>query len=274
MTLNQWLIAACGKIDSDEAMVEARWLLAYVTGLNPTQQRIHDPELSTSQQQHLNQLLARRLNGEPLAYLVEHQPFYTLDLAVNQHTLIPRADSECLLETTLGCLKGCPTPLVADLGTGSGALALAVAQTRPDAQVIASDRSLEALRVANINAVRHQITNVAFILGDWLEPLADSAFDVIMSNPPYIADDDPHLTSLSYEPYSALVAAEQGYADLKHLIDHAARALKPGGWLLLEHGFEQAAKLRELAQNRALWQQISTVQDHGGRDRVTLMQRS
>lgn len=272
MKLSQWRHHACSQLDNEDASAEARWLAQHVLGISPTEQRIHDPQLSDAQHNRLERLLKRRCDGEPLAYILGQQPFYTLDLAVNRHTLIPRPDSECLLEAALACAEPITAPRIADLGTGSGALALAFAQMRPDAQMIASDRSIDALLVAQHNAKTHALHNVTFVLGDWLTPFANDALDLILSNPPYIAEDDPHMAALRHEPRSALVAANNGYADLYRLIDDAPRVLKAGGWLLLEHGSQQAATLRAYAGKHAHWQNISSKQDYGSRDRVTQMQ--
>lgn len=273
MRLGDWITARCVDLGGDSPEYDARLIAESVIGLSPTQQRIHNPQIDADAINLLNTLAARRRAGEPVAYILGHQPFYTLDLLVNQHTLIPRGDSECLVEAALARLPEGQSATVADLGTGSGALAIAIASERPKAHIIATDRSREALAIAAINRKRCGINNLTLICADWLQPFAVDSFDLIISNPPYIAPDDPHLHALQYEPTTALIAERNGLADLTHLISHAATYLKPDGWLLLEHGYQQARELRQHATTFPHWQNIHTLQDYGNNDRVTLMQR-
>ncbi|MBV7433780.1 peptide chain release factor N(5)-glutamine methyltransferase [Cardiobacteriaceae bacterium TAE3-ERU3] len=273
MYLSEWIAARQHDLGGESPEYDARLLAESVTGLSPTRQRIHNPKLTSETISTLNQLAARRCGGEPIAYILGHQPFYTLDLLVNQHTLIPRGDSECLVEAALARLPVEKPAIVADLGTGSGALALAIASERPQAQVIATDRSRNALTIATANRDRCAINNLTLLCADWLQSFAPDSLDLIISNPPYIAPDDPHLDALAYEPTTALIADDDGFADLYHLIAHAATYLKPGGWLLLEHGYQQALSLRQYAATFPHWHNISTLQDYGNNDRVTLMQR-
>ncbi|MFT7723169.1 MAG: peptide chain release factor N(5)-glutamine methyltransferase [Roseateles sp.] len=193
-------------------------------------------------------LLRRLADGEPLAHLTGWQPFHGLRLAVTPATLIPRPDTETLVDWALELLAALPgQPRVADLGTGSGAIALAVKAGCPRARVTAVDVSADALEVARGNGERLGLA-AEWRLGSWFEPLAGQRFDLVVSNPPYIAGDDPHLPALRHEPRTALTPGGDGLADLEALIDAAPRHLAPGGWLLLEHGWDQAdAVARHLA---------------------------
>ncbi len=201
----------------------------------------------------LSALAARRLAGEPLAYLTGHKEFFGLDLAVDVRVLVPRPDTETLVTWTLEVLADTPAARVLDLGTGSGAIALALKATRPDLQVHALDFSLEALAVARANAARLQL-DVHFSQGAWLSnlPAGTAPFHAIVSNPPYIAAQDHHLEALTHEPLQALASGADGLDDLRHIIHQAPAHLAPGGWLLLEHGYDQAAAVRALLQAAGL----------------------
>ena len=186
--------------------------------------------------------LRRRSAGEPLAYIDGHREFWSLDFAVSPAVLVPRPETELLVERCLALLPASPQR-VADLGTGSGAIALALAYERPRWSIVATDASAAALAVAGGNATRLQLTNVEFRRGDWWAPLAGELFDAVVSNPPYIAAGDPALQALQHEPIAALAAADDGYADLLALVAAAPQHLRPGAVLLLEHGATQAARL-------------------------------
>ncbi|TQU71890.1 peptide chain release factor N(5)-glutamine methyltransferase, partial [Xanthomonas perforans] len=221
--------------------------------------------------QAFNALVQRREAGEPVAYLTGSRGFWTLDLAVSPATLIPRADTEVLVELALERLDTVPGRRVADLGTGSGAIALAIASERPQAQVIATDASAAALAMARRNADSHGLRNVDCRQGSWFAPLAGEAFDLIASNPPYIAAHDPHLKQgdLRYEPASALASGSDGLDDIRLIVADAPAHLVPGGWLLLEHGWDQGAAVAELLAARG-FAAVATHQDLERRDRVTL----
>jgi release factor glutamine methyltransferase len=211
--------------------------------------------------------LARRAAGEPLAYITGVREFWSLPLVVTPAVLIPRPETELVVELCLGQLDASPR-LVADLGTGSGAIALALARERPDWMLIGTDASPAALEIARINRTRLGVENMALRTGSWCAALPAEPFDAIVSNPPYVDGEHPALPDLTHEPRSALVAADHGYADLLHIANAARAHLKSGGLLLLEHGAEQAPRLRAGLQELG-YLHISTHQDMAGLDRVT-----
>jgi release factor glutamine methyltransferase len=230
------------------ARLEAQLLLLHALG-RTVQERAwllaHGEEaLSIAAQQIWHEALARRMGGEPLPYITGWTSFYGLDLQVDSRVLCPRADTETLVEWALELLPVAARAI--DLGTGSGAIALALKQQRPDVHMYACDLSAEALAVAQANAQRLGL-DIAFSQGAWLEGLTE-AFDAIVSNPPYIADADPHLAALTHEPLQALTSGADGLDDLRAIIAQAPACLKPGGWLLLEHGYDQAEAVRQLLQ--------------------------
>ena len=193
-------------------------------------------------------LCARRVAGEPVAYLVGEKEFHGLGLQVDARVLVPRPDTETLVEWALQCLQGRTAPTVLDLGTGSGAIALAIGHARPDARVAAVDRSAAALAVARANAQRLGLA-IRFAEADWLEG-ADADLDLVVSNPPYVAAGDPHLAALRHEPLGALVSGADGLDDIRRIVEDAPAHLRQGGWLLLEHGYDQAAAVRALLARR------------------------
>lgn len=227
-------------------------------------------ELSAEQQAHYLTLLDQRAHGTPIAHLLGEREFWSLNLKVNTHTLIPRPDTERLVELALERLPTQAARQIVDLGTGSGAIALVIASERPLCRVLAIDQSAEALAIAQQNASRLQLANVAFLQGSWLNGM-QQRFDMIVSNPPYIRDDDPHLAlgDLRFEPRSALTAGADGLNDIRHIVSQAPDHLLPGGWLLLEHGYDQGCAVRQLLQ-QAGFVDISTQQDLAGNDRVSL----
>lgn len=235
------------------------WLIAHAgDALEDAQVRAYDA------------LVQRRRQGEPVAYITGHRGFWSLDLQVTPATLIPRPETELLVELALERLPKGQRARVADLGTGSGAIALAIARERPDAQVTATDASAEALAVAQRNAAAHRIANVGFAHGDWLSPLAGQRFNVIVSNPPYIEAGDPHLAQgdLRFEPASALASGADGLDDIRRIVTQSRQHLLPGGWLLMEHGWNQGPGVREWL-GLAGYHDVFTTQDLEQRDRVT-----
>ncbi len=234
------------------ARVDAQMLLLHAAG-QPVHARAwlitHDTDALTPEQStQWQQLLSRRLQGEPVAYLIGHKGFYGLELAVDARVLDPRPDTETLVDWALEYMPTDTPCRVVDLGTGSGAIALALQSQRPAAEVWAVDFSADALAVAQANAQRLNLP-VQFAQGSWLQPLQGQApFDLIVSNPPYIRADDPHLAALTHEPLAALASGADGLEDIRSIIDQAPTCLKNGGWLLFEHGWDQATDVAQLLQ--------------------------
>jgi release factor glutamine methyltransferase len=271
-TLNQALQQALAALQrSDTGRLEAEVLLAHV--LRRPRSHLHawpDAELDDSQSALFRQLVARRAAGEPVAYLTGRREFWSLEFEVSDATLIPRPETELLVEQALAVLSAGQPLRVADLGTGSGAVAVALAHERRRWRVCASDRSGSALEIARRNAARLGVPEIDFVLGNWSSALADCCLDAIVSNPPYVAENDPHLArgDVRFEPRSALVAGPQGLDDLLQLIHDATRVLKPGGWLFLEHGPAQSAAIQALL-NKLNFNDIATTRDLAGLERVT-----
>lgn len=234
------------------ARLDAQLLLLHVLGRAPTERGwllAHDTDaLGAQQVTRVRALAQRRQAGEPLAYLTGHKEFFGLELAVDARVLVPRPDTETLVDWALTLLHGAQRVL--DLGTGSGAIALALKASRPTLQVHATDLSADALAVARGNAQRLQL-DVTFSQGAWFEACRDGndRFDLIVANPPYIADDDVHLAALGHEPTLALTSGPDGLHDIRQIIANARTHLCDGGWLLLEHGYDQAAAVRQLLTN-------------------------
>jgi len=273
LTLAQFLLQAAEALRpvSPTPRLDAEVLAMHVTGHTRTALITGaDEPLSTPQQQQLQELLQRRLAGEPVAYLTGRREFWSLDLAVTPDVLIPRPETELLVEQALVRIPAVVSWTVADLGTGSGAVALAIASERPQCRVIATDASAAALSVARANAVRLGITNVEFRQGDWLIPLTGETVDVLVSNPPYVAENDPHLIEgdVRFEPQRALVSGPDGLEAIRQIAAQASHGLKPGGWLLLEHGADQDSAVRDILAQHG-YTHISTQPDLAGLPRVT-----
>jgi release factor glutamine methyltransferase len=270
--LRALLAAAAAQIGGEEARFEAELLLAHALGRSRAW-LFAWPEFEpdAAQRAAFARLVERRRAGEPVAYLIGRRAFWSLDLAVTPAVLIPRPETERLVELALARIPREADVRIADLGTGSGAIALALARERPRAHVLATDASAAALAVARANAERLGIANVAFAEGDWCAALGARRFDVIVSNPPYIAAGDAHLArgDLRYEPAAALASGDDGLDAIRRIAACAPRHLHAHGWLLLEHGFEQAAHVRALLE-AAGFADVHSAQDVEGRDRVTL----
>ncbi len=270
LTTSQLLARGVARLEtcSESARLEAELLLAHALKIPRVRLKSH-PEESRREAEavHYLGLIERRAGGEPLAYITGRRDFWTLSLEVNAAVLVPRPETELLVERGLALCKT-PAAAVLDLGTGSGAIALALASEQPGWSIAAVDASARALSVARRNAARLGLTRVSFLEGRWFEPVADRRFDLILSNPPYIAEGDPALPDLRFEPLSALAAAGDGMADLHTIIRGAPRHLQPGGWLALEHGSTQAsAVVAELVARG--FDSVRSHRDFGGHLRVT-----
>lgn len=254
---------------SESAGLDAELLFAYVLGCGRAVLAAH-PErpLSEAESLRLDALAARRTAGEPLAYLIGRREFWSLELEVTRDVMVPRPESEMLVEIAVAGIAGVRHPRVLDLGTGSGALALAIARERPDADLTAVDQSAAALAVAERNASRLGVENVRFLQGDWYGPLAARRFDAIVANPPYLADNDPAFALLAHEPRAALAAGPQGLDALKVICTGAAGRLRAGGLLVVEHGAGQGAAVRALCTGAGL-AGVATLRDLAGHERAT-----
>ena len=287
MNYRQWLADATQRLSqanpNENAKIDALVLLQHATGRSRTQiLAFEETQIDEKMSADLTALLARRLKGEPIAYILGEKEFWSLPLNVSVDTLIPRPDTEILVEKALNIalekLHKKTSPLrILDLGTGTGAIALALtSELTPRCQeqgvqleIIGVDFMPNAVLLAKSNAVKNQL-NAIFLQSHWFEKVTGK-FDIIVSNPPYIDPNDVHLSrgDLRFEPRSALVAEEQGYADLRHIIEQAPHYLKENGALLLEHGWQQGAKVRSIFRENS-GQQVATVRDYGDNERVTL----
>ncbi len=276
-TVRQVLQQAIQRLDSDEARLEAQLLLQAVLQVDHAWLIAHADDLLSAQQLSIyTSLVGRRSKGEPIAYILGEREFYGLSFKVSEDTLIPRSDTETLVEVALETLDshfhGNDGVSVLDLGTGTGAIALAIAHSLPEADVMAVDASEQALAVAQENAERLEIKqHVAFIHSDWFDALAGRTFDLIVSNPPYIEENDQHLNQgdLRFEPTSALASGADGLDDIRRILADCLVFLAPQGWIMLEHGYNQAKAVQGLMAETGLVD-IATVQDLGGNDRVTM----
>lgn len=259
---------------SDAPRLDAEWLMEHVSGLDRSALFMRgNAVLEADLESRYLALVERRSLGEPLAYLIGERGFWSLNLQVSPDVLVPRPETELLVEWALQLLGGSVKPAIADLGTGSGALALAIASERADAAVDATDVSMAALAVARSNAERLKLGNVRFVQGHWLEPLAVQRYDLIVSNPPYIAAGDPHLQALQHEPMLALSDGADGLGALREIVATATPHLRDGGWLIVEHGYDQGAAVRELFTKTG-FQAVETRRDLGGQERATAGRRA
>jgi release factor glutamine methyltransferase len=264
------LAEATRRIGGEEARAEAELLLAAALDRNRGWLFAHAEAVpDAAALERFQAWVRRRAEGEPVAHLLGRREFWSLDLAVTADTLVPRPDTERLVELALERIAPDAPARVLDLGTGSGAIALAIARERPSATVTAVDRDARALEVAARNAARLGLERVRCLRGDWFSAVRDERFDLVASNPPYLAEDDPHLAGgLRFEPRQALVAGRDGLDDLRAIVRDAPDHLVPGGWLLLEHGLRQAQAVRDLLQARG-FAGVASWQDLEGRDRVS-----
>ncbi len=271
-TIQDWLRQhnqLTNRFDQPISQADLRRLLGHLLGTDNAWLYANQGQpLTADQNQQLEQWLDQLTDGYPLAYITGQQLFWDLDLLVNSSTLIPRPDSETLIETAVDLLANNHPAAILDLGTGSGALALALAHTFPQAMVTAIDKSAAALEIAIQNASRNQINNVEFLESDWFAALGSKKFDLIISNPPYIAADDAHLTALKHEPSSALMADQNGLGDFIRIANNAKQHLTQSGVLMVEHGWQQKHAVQEIF-HAAGFKNINSVKDLAGNDRVT-----
>lgn len=265
------LLAAAQLPDSPSPRLDAEWLLAHALGKPTSYLRTWpEREVAAAIAERYLAWLDRRRQGEPVAYILGFQGFWSLELEVAPQTLIPRPETELLVEVALS-LRSDEAGSALDLGTGTGAIALALAHERPSWQVVGVDRIEAAVALAERNRQRLGLGNARFMLSDWFSALAGERFTMMLSNPPYIAEDDPHLRrgDVRFEPLSALVAGADGLDDLRTIVTLAPRHLHPGGWLLLEHGYDQASAVRALLCDGG-FEAVESRVDLAGHPRVSL----
>lgn len=256
---------------SDSPQLDAEILLRAATGIHRALMHARpERQLDIAQLTQLQEMLARRARGEPIAYIVGQQEFWSMPLQVSSAVLIPRPETELLVERALELVSLERFSRVLDLGTGSGAIALAIAQARPHAQVTAVDISAQALAVAERNRRALGIVNLKLELSDWFRSLSEQRFDVIVSNPPYVAQDDPNLAAnvAAFEPKLALISGPTGFEAIEHIIREARQHLTANGWLALEHGWTQAPTVRALLVQHG-YSHVRSRSDLAGHERVT-----
>lgn len=259
------------QLNSESPEVDVRVLLSHALGVDASYLRMWpDKALTELQAEAFYSLFEQRKSGTPVAHLLGTRGFWTLDLEVSAETLIPRPDTECLVEYILEHFDEAPKRML-DLGTGTGAIALAIASERPEWEVLATDYKPSIVALAKRNALLHKIANVSFSVSSWFEAVSEAqSFDLIVSNPPYIDEADQHLDQgdVRFEPRSALVAAENGFSDLRHIAERAPAFLVNGGMLCFEHGYEQGEQLRSQLAHLG-YTEMQTHLDYGGNDRFT-----
>lgn len=270
-TIKELLIEARSMLKDPDAGLEIELLMEAICGVSRSHQFSHaDEQLTEEKVERFNRALQRRMSGEPMAYITGCRGFWDMELQVTPDVLIPRPDTECLVEQALEHIPLNANWKIADLGTGSGAIAIAIARERPLCDITATDNSPAALVVARGNALALDVKNISFVRGSWGQPLEKRRFDMILSNPPYIRADDPHLLEgdLPVEPGYALISGSDGLNAIRQIVSDSTVFLKPNGWLILEHGYDQAAEVADLLQH-ADFNEIYTHKDYGGNDRVT-----
>ena len=274
MIISELLTEATGLLEnsSDSARLDAEILLCHLL----QKDRAYlitwpEKELDSLTVETYQQLIQRRLGGEPIAYITGQREFWSLNLSVNQHTLIPRPETELLVEHILELFPANSRIKLADLGTGSGAIALALASERPKWQIIATDQSAEAINIAEQNAAQLKLDNIEFRQGSWFQPLTGELFDIIVSNPPYIADNDEHLRQgdVRFEPRSALSSGADGLDDIRQIADQARQYLHSAGLLIVEHGYDQQQEIQQIF-NSLGYKKILQLEDIAKKPRVTL----
>ncbi|MCK5870929.1 protein-(glutamine-N5) methyltransferase, release factor-specific [Methylococcaceae bacterium CS1] len=261
---------------SDSADLDVEVLLCHVLKKNRSYLRTWpERELNKTQLDQFNRLLEQRQQGQPIAYITGNREFWSRDFYVDSNVLIPRPDTETLIELCLELIQHKPNARLVDLGTGSGIIAITLAAEFPQLDVTAVDNSATALKIAQKNAQLNQTTDIHFLQSNWFDQLADESFDFIVSNPPYIAPDDPHLDQgdVYFEPESALIAEQQGLADIMHISKHSQHYLNKGGYLILEHGYNQKQSVHDILQQHQ-YQNIHCLHDLSGQPRISYAQCS
>ncbi len=270
-TIQEAIFIATDQLASTTPRLDAEILLAHMLNVSRGYCYSHaDQALNLEQQKAYQALIERRMTGEPIAYIVGKQAFWNHDFEVTPDTLIPRPETELLIQLLLSELPTESELQIADLGTGSGAIALTLAKERPNWHITATDFSKEALQVAKKNAQRLSVENIEFSQGSWCLALSQTSYHAIIANPPYIATDDPHLGwgDVRFEPTSALISGPDGLSALKEIISNACEYLHNGGYLLLEHGYNQGPAVRELFSSCG-FSRIKTEHDLAGHERAT-----
>jgi len=270
------LLDASNKLakSSDSALLDAEILLCHVLDKPRSHLRAWpEKQLSTEHSKQFLSLFEQRQRGVPVAYLIGNREFWSRDFKVTPAVLIPRPDTELLIELSLDLLTHIANPQLIDLGTGSGIIAITLAAERPDIEIMATDLSLSALAIAKQNSAKHQTQNIQFIQSSWFDKVPQSKFDLVISNPPYIIPNDPHLYEgdVRFEPESALIAEDLGLKDIKNICDNARHYLKQNGSLLIEHGCDQQAEVQAIFKTFN-YSHIKTHTDLSGNPRVTTAQ--
>ena len=258
----------------DTPRLDAEVLLTHVLHVSRAQLYAwSEKTLSDKQLQQFQALIYQRIQHKPIAYLTGHKEFWSLDLSVNTTTLIPRPETELLVEQVLHYVTSVEQPVIMDLGTGSGAIALALAHECPQAKLIAVDVNPQTLQIAQHNAQQLKLNNIEFYLSHWFQDIPPCQADIIVSNPPYIAQDDQHLTQgdVQFEPQQALVSGQEGLDDIRAITSQAQGFLKSNGYLLFEHGYDQAEAVQQLLLQQG-FESVKTIQDLAVQPRVTLGQ--
>ncbi len=254
---------------SESPRLDAETLLAWVLD-GPRSQLFTHPEAQLNEESvcNLSDALTRREKGEPVAYITGTKEFWSLELKVSRDTLVPRPETETLVEQALLLIPRDSPRRILDLGTGSGAIAIAIASERPNCEIVATDASQAALEIAKENAERHTLNKIHCVEGDWIKPVADQSFDLVVSNPPYVRDDDPALENLRYEPRAALAAGPDGLDAIRRIVEDAGSIMAADGVLLLEHGATQHDAVSQILQKNR-WTDISCLEDLSGHPRIT-----
>lgn len=272
MNIQQALELGVKKLQSESAKIDCEYLLTDLLNKNSTWLKTWpEYELSKEQQTHYLETLKRRQQGEPIAYITGEQGFWNLSLNTNSSTLIPRSETELLVETGLEHLTNVNNGRILDLGTGTGAIALAIASMRLNDKVYGCDFQQQAVELAKTNAIKNNLDNVSFFVSNWFSSITINNFNLIVANPPYVGINDSHLKKgdLVFEPLSALVADDEGFADINLIVTQASNFLVAEGCLIIEHGFEQGKQVNNLFKQQG-YSQVKTIQDLAGLDRLTM----